>query len=186
VALTFDDGYRSVVTEALPLLSARGVPATVYVITDRIGQDNRWPGQPPSIPRLPLADAGELQELLAAGVTLGAHSASHRALPSLGASAVRKEIVVAADDLEQRVQRPVRHFAYPYGLFGERERAMAAARFDTAVTAECRGVDDASAPHALPRIDADDVRGAARLGLLGRAGLAQYLSVRRVLRRALR
>jgi peptidoglycan/xylan/chitin deacetylase (PgdA/CDA1 family) len=34
VAVTFDDGYRDVLTNAVPVLSRLGIPATVYVVTD--------------------------------------------------------------------------------------------------------------------------------------------------------
>jgi peptidoglycan/xylan/chitin deacetylase (PgdA/CDA1 family) len=37
VLMTFDDGYRSVYDHAFPLLSARGVPAVVYLISDVVG-----------------------------------------------------------------------------------------------------------------------------------------------------
>ena len=33
VVITFDDAYRSVYEAAFPLLSARGMPATVYIVT---------------------------------------------------------------------------------------------------------------------------------------------------------
>jgi peptidoglycan/xylan/chitin deacetylase (PgdA/CDA1 family) len=36
VAITFDDGFRSVYENAMPLLSARAVPATCYLVTDRL------------------------------------------------------------------------------------------------------------------------------------------------------
>jgi peptidoglycan/xylan/chitin deacetylase (PgdA/CDA1 family) len=37
VAITFDDGFRSVYENALPLLAARNLPATCYLVTDRLG-----------------------------------------------------------------------------------------------------------------------------------------------------
>jgi peptidoglycan/xylan/chitin deacetylase (PgdA/CDA1 family) len=36
VVITFDDGFRSVYQQALPLLKARNLPATCYLVTDRI------------------------------------------------------------------------------------------------------------------------------------------------------
>lgn len=182
VALTFDDGYLSVATEALPLLARLGVPATTFVIGGRLGLDNRWPGQPRSVPPLPLVDAGALRELAAAGFAIGAHSASHRALPSLDDAAVHAEMIAATDALEQVLQQPVRHFAYPYGGYGAREIAFAAARFDSAVTADCRAVTRRSHRHALPRLDAHDLAVAARLGLLTPPALPAYLAVRRLVR----
>lgn len=36
VSITFDDGYRNVLTNALPILQKYGIPATVFLITDLI------------------------------------------------------------------------------------------------------------------------------------------------------
>jgi peptidoglycan/xylan/chitin deacetylase (PgdA/CDA1 family) len=42
IALTFDDGYRDVYTDALPVLQAEGLPATVFLVTEYIGTGRRF------------------------------------------------------------------------------------------------------------------------------------------------
>lgn len=42
VAITFDDGYRSVLTEALPILRQHGFPATVFFATGFAGRRADW------------------------------------------------------------------------------------------------------------------------------------------------
>jgi peptidoglycan/xylan/chitin deacetylase (PgdA/CDA1 family) len=46
VAITFDDGWRDNHEHALPALAARGLPATVFVVTDRVGTEGAfWPDE---------------------------------------------------------------------------------------------------------------------------------------------
>jgi peptidoglycan/xylan/chitin deacetylase (PgdA/CDA1 family) len=40
-AVTFDDGYRDVYENALPILKRRGIPAAVFVVTELIGTSRR-------------------------------------------------------------------------------------------------------------------------------------------------
>ena len=183
VALTFDDGYGSVATVAWPMLASRGVPASVFVIAGRIGQDNRWPGQAPWVDTMPLLDTGALQELADAGADIGGHSWSHPRLPEVPDDRLDGEMGAAADRLEQLVQRRVRHFAYPYGVYGAREVAMASRRFDLAVTAECRRVTTEASRGEVGRLDAHDLHVAAGWRLLRSSALDAYLSARRGLRR---
>jgi peptidoglycan/xylan/chitin deacetylase (PgdA/CDA1 family) len=45
-ALTFDDGWRDNHDFALPALANRGLPATIFVVTDRVGSDGAfWPDE---------------------------------------------------------------------------------------------------------------------------------------------
>jgi peptidoglycan/xylan/chitin deacetylase (PgdA/CDA1 family) len=42
IALTFDDGYADLLTNALPILEAQGVPATVFIIPGHMGREFWW------------------------------------------------------------------------------------------------------------------------------------------------
>jgi peptidoglycan/xylan/chitin deacetylase (PgdA/CDA1 family) len=184
--VTFDDAYESVATHGLPILQRLGVPATVFAIGARLGRDNQWDGQWRQIPRMPLADASQLRELSDAGVDIGAHSWSHRRLTDLDEDDLRREMVEGADRLEQLLGTAIRHFAYPYGIFAEREIALARTRFRTAVSARPGLAVRDSKAHDLPRLDGHDLHLAARAGLFDAWSLRPYLHVRSALRQVRR
>ncbi|MBO4227685.1 polysaccharide deacetylase family protein [Bradyrhizobium neotropicale] len=89
-------------------------------------------------------------------VSIGGHTTSHSALKTLDSSSARAEMVDNRHYLQNLIQRPVRHFAYPYGkpnACGPREEQLANdAGFSTAVTT-CPGQLDARRLNhfALPR-----------------------------------
>jgi peptidoglycan/xylan/chitin deacetylase (PgdA/CDA1 family) len=60
--ITFDDGYRSVHAEALPVLRRLGVPATVFVLPGVLGGAAGWM---PEMPGEPLVTAAEVLDLQA-------------------------------------------------------------------------------------------------------------------------
>jgi peptidoglycan/xylan/chitin deacetylase (PgdA/CDA1 family) len=182
VAVTFDDGYQSVVRVALPLLLELGVPATVFVIAGRLGDDNRWPGQWSSVPPMPLMSAADVREAASAGMCVGAHAWSHLALPELEERLLAREVQEAGDRLEKVSGVEVQHFAYPYGRRKARERALVARRYRTAVSATSGIVTPMASLHDLPRLDAHDIGVARRAGILNPAMLAPYLAARRLLR----
>lgn len=185
-AITFDDGYASVASRALPVLVSERVPSTVFVIADRIGGDNRWPGQWPSIPTLPLVDRHALADMAAEGVAIGAHTFTHPILPALEDEAARREIVDAAAAIEDAAGRPVRYFAYPYGRRSARDMALARDRYRLAVSARAALLGAGADAADVPRVDCHDVRVALRWGLAGGRGVAPYLMARRVLRQVRR
>jgi peptidoglycan/xylan/chitin deacetylase (PgdA/CDA1 family) len=185
-ALTFDDGYASVASRAVPYLAAQSVPCTVFVIAGRIGGDNRWPGQWPSIPTLPLVDRPALLDMAAAGVTVGAHTFTHPVLPALDDESARREIVDAAAAIEDAVSRPVHYFAYPYGFRSPRDIALARGRYRLALSAHPALIASGADPADVPRADCHDVRVALRLGLASGSGARPYFMLRRTFRQVRR
>jgi len=182
-ALTFDDGYRSVLTVALPELRRYGFSATVFVVSRHCGSANDWPTEPPAVPRRALLDQTELRELHAAGVTLGAHSATHPHMCSLPRAEALREIDESQRFLEEIVESPIRHFAFPYGESDRELRARAAERFTSACGTDLRPLTADDDLFDLPRIDAYYLDAVIALGGPHTAAARSYLRMRRALRR---
>ena len=91
-------------------------------------------------------------------VAIGAHSVSHCNLAMQDAETARGEMAASRERIENALQQPVVHFAYPYGdkyAAGAREFALAqACGFRTAVTTRPGMLFPESAEHwtALPRV----------------------------------
>lgn len=91
-------------------------------------------------------------------ITIGAHTCTHPMLARHAADAARFEIRASREEIEARLRRPVRHFAYPVGdpgSAGSREFRLAReAGYETAVTTRPGHVFDGHRDHlhALPRV----------------------------------
>ena len=135
VGLNFDDGYSDVAEHALPVLAEHGFRATVFVatgVTDGRASFAWYRRQPP------LLGWAEIAELDRGGtLEFEAHTVTHPNLLAVGDAPAAAEIVSSKRELEARLGRPVTTLSYPAGLFGERERRLAAeAGYRVAVSCE--------------------------------------------------
>ena len=154
VALSFDDGMRSVFERALPVLREEGVTASLFLTTGVVGKDNGWPGQPAGIPRMPMLSWDEVEALHDAGWAIEAHSVSHPDLRALGDAELDAELAQGAEEIARRLGRRPRAFAYPYGHLDARvvERVGRHHRF--AVTTRMATLDAGPPdPLRVPRLD---------------------------------
>jgi peptidoglycan/xylan/chitin deacetylase (PgdA/CDA1 family) len=116
VVLTFDDGYADFHEAALPVLAEHGLSATLYVTTGVLDGDTDWlPAHPAD--RRPALSQTQLEEVAAAGIECGAHTHTHPQLDVLEVDHAATEIRESKDILEQRLQRSVSTFAYPFGYY---------------------------------------------------------------------
>jgi len=180
-ALTFDDGFRSVHSRALPVLAELGAPATVYVVSGWVGRDNRWPGQG-KVPRFELMSWSELAELRDAGFAIGCHTANHVRLDRLAEAEWRCELEDSRAALADELGTEVRHFAYPCGIYDGRALQRVSELYDTAVTTEMRFLPEPREAHRLPRIDVYYLRDPARRLPVFGARTRRYLAARAFLR----
>lgn len=111
--ITFDDGYRSILHSAVPILRRFGFPAVMFVPTDYVGSTNLFDGD--DEPQEPICTWAELRELERNGVAVQAHSVTHRAFSNLDGAEQEQELSGSKAALERALGRPVEAFAYPYG-----------------------------------------------------------------------
>jgi peptidoglycan/xylan/chitin deacetylase (PgdA/CDA1 family) len=138
VAVTFDDAYRSILEEALPVLNSLGMRATIFVPTHYVEQEASadWPGMeqwagPLHAPHLRIMGWDGVRRLAATRWEIASHSHTHRRLRGLDRETLDEELQTSKALCEERVQVPCRSIAYPYGSPGrDLDRIVADAAAD--------------------------------------------------------
>lgn len=158
-AVTFDDGWVSMLQHGFPILNQLGVPGTVFVaakLVDTHEQRLRGPAidawqETPHRHELFCLSWEELRKLHAAGWEIGAHSMTHPLLTQLDDETLAWELEESKRRCEEMLGAPCRTMAYPTGDFDDRvERAVAVAGYEAAAALPRRFTD----PHPLawPRV----------------------------------
>ena len=124
VVLSFDDGYRSHVTAALPILAARRWPGML-----NLDLSNLAPAWGIGVPGV--------RKLLAAGWEIDAHSLTHADLASLSGAALAHEVSGSRRQIQRLFGVLPRFFCYPAGRYdAETLAAVKAAGYEGATTTE--------------------------------------------------
>lgn len=150
VVITFDDGYQSVASEALPRLEALGWGATLFLVAGCLGATNAWDT---AAPVARLLEPAAVRALASDRVEIGAHTMTHRRVPDLTADDLRVELVEAKQRLESVVGAPLTSFAFPYGTHRAPSlRAVREAGYAGAVTLKRWGNGRGTDPYRLGRL----------------------------------
>jgi peptidoglycan/xylan/chitin deacetylase (PgdA/CDA1 family) len=115
VGLTFDDGYQDFLSTAVPVLEREGFTATVFVVTNLLGEENDWEHTHEPRPRLKLLDAEGIREVRGRGMEVGSHSLTHARLSGAEPELLNKEVGESRRVLGEILDEAVEGFCYPYG-----------------------------------------------------------------------
>ena len=173
--VTFDDAFRSI-ARVLPALERMHIPVTVFACPEYAEA-----GAPLTVPELaqePHSELltmpwDELEELAARGVAVESHTLSHPHLARLSDAELERELRESKQRIEDRLRRPCRFLAYPFGDDDARvHRAAERAGYAAAFTLP--GRQRPLNRFALPRVGA--YRTDARLRLLVKSSLPVRLA----------
>jgi peptidoglycan/xylan/chitin deacetylase (PgdA/CDA1 family) len=115
VLITFDDGFENFLTQALPELEKRKIPATVFVIADGMNRDFGLDTYAET-----LLSLEQVRNLPASLVTIGSHTLTHPMLTQVEEDEACREIKDSRTKLEAMLGRQVAQFSFPFGGFNER------------------------------------------------------------------
>lgn len=150
IAITFDDGYADNLAAA-ERLHQRGMCATFYVVSGSLGRVPQWPD--PGRPELHMLSPDALCRLRDLGMEIGSHTQNHARLTDCRADVRMEELTASRQALETLLGQPVRHLAYPYGLWNaECEAAAKLAGYDSACTTSSGWALRDADPYQLRRL----------------------------------
>jgi peptidoglycan/xylan/chitin deacetylase (PgdA/CDA1 family) len=144
VLITFDDGLQGCADHAVPVLRSHEFTAVFFLVTGLMGKTSRWM-LPELGLELSLMSWETARALAAEGFQCGAHTVTHPRLAGLDPARCRAELVDARRRLEDELDRPAVHLAYPYGSYDPGvQRIAAEAGYVTACStrAGLSGADD--------------------------------------------
>jgi len=179
VALTFDDGFSNLATEATPILADHGLPFTVFVVSDHVGGHNNWAGRAgPDVPQLPLLGWDQLGELQDRGGTIGAHTRRHRPLTQLRGAELADEVQGGLDRIAAALGLRPAAFAYPYGAVDAVAASAVRGAYTWGCTTELRALGGDDDRALLPRLDMYYFRTPGQLDAWGTAAFRSRLWLR--------
>jgi peptidoglycan/xylan/chitin deacetylase (PgdA/CDA1 family) len=149
VVLTFDDGYLSDYTVALPALRPHGWPGVLDLAVKNLGSGDIQPWQ--------------VRALVAAGWEIAAHTISHVDLTTLDDARLREETAGSRAELRRRFHVPVDFFCYPLGRYDQRVVAAVRAAGFRGATTENPGLGRPHDAFTLDRVRIDPGDGAPGL-----------------------
>jgi peptidoglycan/xylan/chitin deacetylase (PgdA/CDA1 family) len=148
VVVSFDDGYHSHYSNALPVLRALGWPGVLNL--EVRNERHSW--------GLRLR---QLRALARAGWEIDAHTINHPDLTTLSPARLRAEVAGSREEIRRQLHVPVDFFCYPSGRYDDRVVAAVRAAGYLGATTTRFGLGEADEPFTLKRVRIDGSDGVA-------------------------
>ena len=119
IVISFDDGYYSTFKIAFPIMQKLGLVGTLFLSVKTIGQQQMTSSEHLDKNDRPL-NWDEILFLQKNGWSIQSHGVSHQNYNLLSINDLRSELKMSKEIIEEKMNRPVDYFAYPFGKYSER------------------------------------------------------------------
>jgi peptidoglycan/xylan/chitin deacetylase (PgdA/CDA1 family) len=150
VAITFDDGYKDILS-VVPLLRSFGVKPTIFMISKlgnvnkaELGTDRKF------------LNSSDIKRLLKNGWEIGSHTRTHPNMDILTKTQIKEEILVSKKELEGQIKRKIVSIAFPKGRYNKFAlKTVKDGGYELCLTMNDGIIDHNSDLLQLPRIGVD-------------------------------
>ena len=154
IIITFDDGYKDLISCVLPILKKHNFNATCFIVSSLLGKKNLWDVGKKNFVQKDLMNLNDTREWVDNGMFIGSHSHNHLDLTSLNNDKITYELTYSKKILEDKIGVKIKNFSYPYGKVNNLVYRKTKEIFEKATTTN-RGRFDINIHdfHLIPRID---------------------------------
>jgi len=121
IAVTFDDGFQSLLLNALPAMRVRNIPVIIFVTTGNLAAKPHWlRGSNHKDANEIIFTKEQLIQLQDDFVTFGSHCVTHLNLTKIDEYAAFKELADSKKTLEKILCRRVNLLSFPNGAYNDK------------------------------------------------------------------
>ena len=154
IIITFDDGYKDIIINALPILKKYNFKATCFFVTNLIGKNNHWDNKKDKFKIKELMNPEDIKKWYENGMSVQSHSHNHLDLTKLSNIEIMNELEYSKKYLKEKFNITSDVFCYPFGKVNRNVYELTKKIYKNAVTTNrSRYNINRHNPILIPRID---------------------------------
>ena len=115
IIITFDDGYKDILINALPVLKSHNFKATCFIVTNHIGKNNQWDEKKEKFSIKNIMSNNDIKKWFDSGMSVESHSHNHFDLTKLSNIDIIKELEISKKYFKDNFGIETNVFCYPFG-----------------------------------------------------------------------
>lgn len=117
-AVTFDDGYQSMLENAVPDLIERKIPATIFITSGSIGGKPLWiHSKSHPYRNEQILTSRQINNIDLNLITIGSHCVTHPDLTKLTINQIKNEFIESKYTLEEITKKEINFISFPHGRY---------------------------------------------------------------------